>query len=402
MSTLEYYDDVAEPLVGAGEASPPARPLRVLHVINGEHYAGAERVQDLLAAALPQFGFEVVFAALKCDQFAERRLHRDVPLYDVPMRGKFDLRPARALAELAIQEHCAIVHTHTVRAALVGRPAAQRAGLPMVHHLHSPTSADSTRRLTNLFNTLVERIGTFRIAGAIAVSNSLAEYGVRHGIPRNRVTVVHNGVPIAGELPDRAAPRGRWTLGMTALFRPRKGLETLLEALAVLRRRGHDVGLRAVGKFETAEYERQITDLVERHGLTDAIEWRGFRSNVVAEFAAMDLFVLPSLFGEGLPMVLLEAMSLGVPVVASRVEGVPEALRADIDGLIVPPGDVTALADAIERHLTGDVDRQALRASARARQVECFSDVSMAAGTARVYRRVLSGAIARTAQFATT
>ena len=401
MATIDYCEDAAEPRDGAETNSAAARPTRVLHVINGEHFAGAERVQDLLAGALPRFGFEVVFAALKGDQFARRRRHVAAPLYDVPMRGRFDLRPARVLADLAIRENCALVHTHTVRAALVGRLAAARAGLPMVHHLHSPTAADSTRRLANLFNTVVERFGTFRIAAAIAVSNTLAEYGVRHGIPRRRIAVVHNGVPIVDELSDRSPPRGRATLGMTALFRPRKGLETLLEAVALLRRQGHDVGLRAVGGFETVDYQRRILEWVDHLELRDAVEWRGFRSDVAAEFAAMDLFILPSLFGEGLPMVLLEAMSLGVPVIATRVEGVPEALRADVDGLIVPPGDASALADAVRRHLTGDVDTQALRASAYARQIECFSYVSMAEGTARTYRRVLSGANARTAQRAT-
>jgi glycosyltransferase involved in cell wall biosynthesis len=174
-------------------------------------------------------------------------------------------------------------------------------------------------------------------------------------------------------------------------------LETLLEALSALGREGRDVRLRAVGRFETPEYEREIHALVERLGVGERVNWRGFQSDVAAELAAMDLFVLPSLFGEGLPMVVLEAMSHGVPVIGTRVEGVPEAVRADVDGLIVTPGDSVALAEAVRRFIDGSVDWQGLRRNAHARQAESFSDRSMAEGLARIYRRVASAASSRTA-----
>ena len=178
-------------------------------------------------------------------------------------------------------------------------------------------------------------------------------------------------------------------MGTVALFRPRKGTEVLLEALAQLRAQGLPVRLRAVGGFETREYEREVKGLAESLGLADAIEWTGFTEEVDRELAEMDLFVLPSLFGEGLPMVVLEAMAAGVPVVATRVEGVPEAIRVGEDGLLAEPGDPGSLAQAIGRVVDGDVDWHALRTSALARHAEAFSERSMAAGVAGVYRRVL-------------
>ena len=105
----------------------------------------------------------------------------------------------------------------------------------------------------------------------------------------------------------------------------------------------------------------------------------------------MDLFVLPSLFGEGLPMVLLEAMSAGVPIVASRVEGVPEAVTDGREGLLVSPGDPRGLAQAIRRFISGEADWQAIAERARRRHAEQFSDSRMAAGVAEVYRHVLEG-----------
>lgn len=387
LAILDHADVGPIPVAEAGESG---RKIRVLQVINGEHYAGAERVQDLLAAALPEFGFEVIFAAVKPDQFPLRRKNKDAPLHETPMRGRFDLRPAKQLAEIARRENCELIHTHTVRSAMVGRAASWLTGLPMVHHLHSPTSDDSTHSIRNWLNTIVERRSTGRVAAAIAVSKSLAVYGAKHGIPAEKIHVVHNGVPLAGALAERPTPVGTWTIGCVALFRPRKGLEVLLEALSLLIRDGIDVRLRAVGRFETSNYERAIHAQVVKLGISEQIEWRGFRGDVAAEFAAMDLFVLPSLFGEGLPMVLLEAMSYGVPAVGTRVEGVPEALRDGLDGLIAEAGDARSLADRIATIIDGTHDWQKLRTSAHQRQADSFSARSMAEGVAAVYRNVLA------------
>jgi glycosyltransferase involved in cell wall biosynthesis len=370
--------------------TPALDTVRVMHVVNGEHYAGAERVQDLLALGLPSWGFEAGFACVKPERFPSARQSRETPLYELPMTRRWDLSPAVKLARLIRQYDYRLVHTHTPRAAFVGRAAALLSGVPVVHHLHSPTSVDSTHRVRNWLNAGAERLSLSRIAAVIAVSESLARYARRIGLAQERTFVVHNGVPTRGPLNARPTPEGKWTLGCVALFRPRKGLEVLLESLARLRAAGRDVTLRAVGSFETPEYEIQIRQLADHLKLAGAIEWRGFSSNVNAELERMDLFVLPSLFGEGLPMVILEAMAAGTPVIGTKVEGVPEAIRDGLDGLIAAPGDAEDLARAIGRVMQGEVDWQALRTSAHRRQAERFSDRSMAAGVAQVYRRVLA------------
>ncbi|HUY89142.1 MAG TPA: glycosyltransferase family 4 protein [Pirellulales bacterium] len=368
----------------------PAALMRVMHVVNGEHYAGAERVQDLLALGLPAEGFEVGFACVKPDRFAALRKSQQTPLYEFRMANRWDLSPARKLARLIRDYDYRLVHTHTPRAAFIGRMAAAMAGVPIVHHLHSPTTVDSTHRLRNWFNAAAERLSLAQVAAVIAVSESLRDYARRMGIDPKRTYVVYNGVPTRGPLAPRSTPADSWTLGCVALFRPRKGLEILLKALARLRSVGRSVRLRAVGSFETPDYELKIHRFVDQLGLGPAVDWRGFSSNVNAELEQMDLFVLPSLFGEGLPMVILEAMAAGTPVIGTRVEGVPEAVRDGLDGLLAAPGDADDLARAIASVIDGETDWQALRASAHARQAQRFSDRSMAAGVADVYRRVLN------------
>ena len=362
---------------------------RVLHVINGEHYAGAERVQDLLALGLPRQGFEVDFACVKPLRFAKLRRARSSEVYDVEMRSRLDLSPARRLAAIIRENGHVLVHTHTPRAALVGCLAAAWTGVPLVHHLHSPTSSDTTHRWRNALNAATELMAISRAAAVVSVSASVADYARRIGVAHERTHLVHNGVPRRQRLRPRPSPSGSWKLGCVALFRPRKGLEILLQAVALLRQRGQVVRLRAVGAFESPAYETEARSLAQSLGVAESIDWRGFTSDVDRELDEMDALVLPSLFGEGLPMVVLEAMAAGVPVVATRVEGVPEALRDGADGLLVPAGDAAALAAALERLMRGEVDWQALRQSAFRRQYLDFSDQSMSAGVANVYRRVL-------------
>jgi glycosyltransferase involved in cell wall biosynthesis len=144
-----------------------------------------------------------------------------------------------------------------------------------------------------------------------------------------------------------------------------------------------------VGPFETAEYEQALKSEAQYLEITDAIDWTGFTKDVNAELAQMDLFVLPSLFGEGLPMVVLEAMAAGVPVVGTQVEGVPEAIRDGIDGVLAQPSDPQDLARQIARVIEGEVSWDKLRENALQRQAERFSARSMAQGVAEAYDRVL-------------
>jgi glycosyltransferase involved in cell wall biosynthesis len=169
------------------------------------------------------------------------------------------------------------------------------------------------------------------------------------------------------------------------MFRPRKGIEVLLEAVADLRARGVPVRLRAVGGFATDGYEREVTRFADRLGLGAAVEWTGFRRDVNAELAAMDIFVLPSLITEGMPMSILEAMAAGVPVIGTRVDGITDIVRDGVDGLLITPGDRQDLARAIERIVSGEVDWPAIRIAAHRRHAEEFSDLSMAAGVVAVY-----------------
>jgi glycosyltransferase involved in cell wall biosynthesis len=370
------------------KASRSTQQVRVLHVVNGEHYSGAERVQDLLAGYLPQCGYEASFACVKPGRFPAARIHRTARLYELPMRSRLDFSCGRKLAQLVHDEQYAIIHAHTPRSLMVGGQAARIAGVPLVYHVHSPAGRDSTRWLQNRVNVWLERRTAHRASRLIAVSPSVRRYMIEQGFLASHVVCVPNGVPRI-DVPPRSKTPLAWTLGMTALFRPRKGIEVLLEALAEVRQRGHNVRLRAIGPFESSAYESEVLGLVGRLDLAHAIDWTGFVTDVASELKKVDVLVLPSLFGEGLPMVVLEAMAAGIPVIASNVEGVPEAIRDGVEGLLVEPGRPAPLVAAIEDLARGAVDYTAMSRAAQLRHSEHFSAEVMAQHVAEVYDAVL-------------
>lgn len=392
--------DIAISIQRASAASVPgpavsADLVKCLHIINGEHYSGAERVQDLLAMSMDRFGYSIDFLALKEGKFDQNRRSR-CAFHLEKMNRRWDFSIVKRIENRVREFGYQLLHAHTPRTLMVGAKVARRLNLPLVYHVHSPVGRDSTRWLQNWLNLMVEQRSLRHVSKMIAVSNSIGQYMNGLGYGLDRLTVVPNGVPIVSDRDAELAGQDcgfvspwQFTLGAVALFRQRKGTEVLLQSLAELVRRGCDVGLLAVGGFESPAYEASLKEKAKQLGLMERIHWTGFSTSVNQYFPKMDLFVLPSLFGEGLPMVVLEAMAMGVPVVASRVEGIEQAIRQGVDGEIAIPNDWRDLADRLEKMLASPSLLVAMGDSARRRQRECFSDLSMCQATAQVYDNLL-------------
>jgi glycosyltransferase involved in cell wall biosynthesis len=387
------FAPASPPAIALPPVAEPVKTVQVLHVVNGEHFAGAERVQSHLGRCLPRYGVKADFACVKQGRFADAVDAAESKwgvAHRVPMRSRYDLRVATRIAKLAVAGGYDLLHAHTPRTAMLTAVAARLTGLPWVYHVHSPAARDSSKRLLNWINFQIERVSLTHCAHLITVSNSLRGECILAGFHPKRVTVVRNGVPaICYDRGSEPQPGGRWVLGMVALMRPRKGLEVAIEALDILRQRGLDVSLRCIGSYESQEYRNEIDQQIERLGLSDHIEQTGFQQDVPLALSQLDAMVLPSLYGEGLPMVVLEAMAAGLPVVATSVEGTPEAIQDYVDGLLAEPGSAFSLADKIEALVTGKVDWHQMSQSARKHHDETFSDWAMSQGVANVYRQVL-------------
>jgi glycosyltransferase involved in cell wall biosynthesis len=367
----------------------PAIELRSLHLINGEHFSGAERVQQLLGRCLPEFGVDANFVCLKQGKFPELCGLKDGQVNTIGMKSRFDLSIVRRIAKHAHAIQADVLHAHTPRTAMIAGLVAKRCNIPWVYHVHSPTARDSTRATINRINDWVEAYSLRHANQIITVSKSLRREMLQRGHSRHKITAIANGV--AEQLPiDPAACRGQdhWRLGMVALIRPRKGIEILLEAIAAMGSAKSKITLDVVGGFETPQYEKSVRDLISNLQLEQTVHLRGFSRDVPAIMRTFDAMVLPSLFGEGMPMVVLEALACGVPVIATRVEGTPEVVRHMKEGILANPQDADSLAQAI-KHFTSDrLAWETMSRNAVLRHRDGFSDRNMARRTASVYRKL--------------
>jgi glycosyltransferase involved in cell wall biosynthesis len=232
----------------------------------------------------------------------------------------------------------------------------------------------------------VQRLAHRLATHVIAVSEAVGETAVRLGVPRERVVVIPNGVDVerfaaAVADPTVRGENGAPVVGSVGCLAARKDYPTLLEALALLDRRGR--GFRAVlvgdGK-ERGPLERRVEEL----GLAGRVRFLGERPDVERLLPGMDVFVLSSR-EEGIPNALLEAMAAGRPSVATAVGGTPEVLEDGETGWLVPPSDPSALAVALEAALADRTEAARRGAAAQRATRERMSIESMVERHQRFY-----------------
>ena len=376
---------------GDGKAvEKTVRNINVLHVINGEHFSGAERVQQNLGLQLDQFGYSSYFVCVKPDKFPGVCGLPPDRVHSAAMKSRFDWRAIDRVCDLAVETKSCLLHAHTPRTALVAAFAAHRLQLPWVYHVHSPTARDSTRGLVNRINDWVERFSIASCDLLITVSRSLRREMLRRGVARDRLVCVANGVAAIEPIdPTTRAGCRTWRLGLIALMRPRKGVEVALEAMAKLKSQGAPISLDLIGGFETPAYEETIRKMISDLELDDVVHLKGFTRDVPAAVRELDALLLPSLFGEGMPMVVLEALSAGVPVVATRVEGTPEVVRPGIEGYLAIPRDAADIALQIQAMCSSRARWIEMSRAALARHRSRFSDIEMARRVAKAYDRLI-------------
>jgi colanic acid/amylovoran biosynthesis glycosyltransferase len=238
------------------------------------------------------------------------------------------------------------VHCHfATHPALAGFLIHRLAGIPYSFTAHgSDLHVDRTM--------LCQKVTEAEFVVAISRSNA-AVLETECGGRIDKLAVIYCGIDGDVFRPVERAAAGRLRIACVGTLHEVKGQRHLIEAVAELAKRDVDVGVRFIGDGPDRD---ALTRLAAELGLTDRIEFLGLRTRaeVVALLAETDILVAPSVptaagKREGLPVVLIEAMAAGVPVVASHLSGIPELVDNEVTGLTVPPGDSGAIADAIAR-----------------------------------------------------
>ncbi len=369
---------------------------RVLHVVGESAFGGGARIVLAIAVAAQRSGYHVEVLTTD-ERFQHELVRRGIaPLgLDVIARRLNPLHDALAILRLYrhLRNHkYDIVHTHTSKAGVVGRVSARLARVPIVvHTMHGFAYHGGTPLPLKVAASVAEYIATKACDAIVTVgeyqARSLLETRVA---PISKVHSIPNGVPdpFKQKAKGHNAVRAGFGLPETAFLivchgrlAPLKGVEILLQSLSDIGREGYEISCLIVGEGPLREaLEARAKDL----GLSpNAAIFTGFRDDIADILAAADLAVLPSL-REGLSIALLEALSAGVPTVATQIPGNVEVSEGGA-AVLVPPGSPEALTGAIRDLMTSPRLRASLGRSGRARYAAKYSERTMVEGYLSLY-----------------
>ena len=295
--------------------------------------------------------------------------------------------------------HYHIVHTHNSKAGFIGRLAAKLAGVPVIiHTVHGFAFHDQEPPSRQILFRNLERLASHCCHKMIFISQPLVDWAIRERIAsEEKIVKIYSGIeldlfrPVSKDRRNKI--RKKWNLkqnapviGIVSKLWEGKGHVVLIEAFKALRKEIEDAVLVIVG--EGLLYDK-LVGVVNGNGLRDSVLFTGFQMDVSEIIATFDVAVLPSFF-EGMGRVLLEAMAMGKPVVASRVGGIPDLVEDGVNGLLVRPGNVKELADALKIMLNGKKLAEKMGNEGRERVKEQFSADAMVRSIEKVYREVLT------------
>jgi glycosyltransferase involved in cell wall biosynthesis len=288
------------------------------------------------------------------------------PLIAIPDRGPWDWTVLPELLRLCRRERVAIWHGHDYKSNLLGLLLRPFWPMRLVTTVHGWVK--HTRR-TPLYYW-IDRLCLPRYELVICVSPDLVEQALACGTPPGRCVLIENGIDTEVYRRRRDAAEAKrdfdvapetFLIVSIGRLSEEKGFETLIRSVARLFREGKDVALRIAGE---GDLQARLEALIAELGCAKQIRLLGYQADPQRLYEAADVFALASL-REGLPNVLLEALAMGVPVVATRVAGIPRLIEDGHNGLLVDPGSETRLAEALDRlHADGEL-RERLRQAGR-------------------------------------
>lgn len=384
-------------------------PIRVLRVIARLNMGGPALHVSYLSAGLAERGYETTLVAGSLARgegsmayVAERRGVEVVQL-DALSREISLLRDALSvfrLAALIREQRPQILHTHTAKAGAVGRVAALLAGDArpriVVHTFHGHVLRGYFGPLKSRVFRLLERLLARTTTRLVAVSPQVRDDLVALGVaPKEKFEVVRLGIELDERLGGEAtrdetrallgiAPE-RFVVGWVGRMTGVKRTDDVLESLRDLRERGVDAVLLLVGDGPDRDH---VEERASRLGIVRHCFFLGYQEDVAGWYQAFDAMILPSA-NEGTPVVVIEALAAGRPVVATRVGGVPDVLHDGVDGFLVDPGDTGAIADALERLARDPALRAEMGAAGRSSVPPRYAVERLVDDVDRLYRSLL-------------
>lgn len=360
----------------------------------GDLWAGAEvQLLSLMRylARLPGFEWSVIL--FNEGRLAEELRKLPVSLTVVSEQTFSPIGIAYRLGKILRNIRPDIVHTHKYKDSLIGTLVARGVGIPhvvrVVHGLPEPFKGLRNAKMVGY--TAADRVITDWLVDRVVAVSWDIEKVLKRIYDSKRVLCIHNGIDVEAVRVtiQREAMRKKWqiaedamVIGTVGRLVPVKGHAILLEATSILRAAKQNVTLVVVGD---GLLRSELEGTAQRLGMENAVIFAGHQDQAYDFLNMMDIFVLPSLY-EGIPMVLLEALALRRPVVATGVGGIPEVIAHDRSGKLVNPGDPDELAVALKELIEMPEKAKALGVEGRRQVEQEFSAHMMAARTADLYQ----------------
>jgi glycosyltransferase involved in cell wall biosynthesis len=362
------------------------RPIRIVHVETGMNlYGGALQVLYLLQGTSGNSEVKNILVCPDGSDVGSSAENVVSGLYRIPMSGDLDIPFLFRTLSIIKREHPDIVHLHSRRGAdTLGGLAAKLTG----------TRCVLTRRVDNPEFAPLARIKYRLYDRVITISDGIRDVLVEEGVPENRIIKVPSAVDADhyGKAYDRewfqqqfGISEGMITCGVTAQLIHRKGHQYLLEAVPGIVGEVPDARFLLFGK---GPLEGKLRGLCDDLGITDKVAFAGFRSDLDRILGCLDLVIHPALM-EGLGVSLLQAAAAGVPIVGTRVGGIPEVVVDGVNGILVPPADTDAIVQAAVKLLQDPGLAARMGSEGRRIARERFSIEAMVKGNLEVYREVM-------------
>lgn len=364
-----------------------SRP-KILHVIHSTAFGGGPNMLAILCTRLAgEFEMEVV-----CDGQGDvpNRLEQEgVRVHRLPLTTKWSFaRSIPRLAALVRRLQPDLVQLHGQFAGSLGQPALTLAGRPKsLYVVQWPSFLDDVGPWSRLRNRTAELVSCGMASAVVAVSrHDRDEYLRRRLCPPGKISIIHNSYSVEADGQTDGRVSTSEVIGFVGRLADQKGCEFLIAAMPSVLSRHPAARLVIVG--DGPERPR-LEDLVDRLAIRPAVRFAGYSAVPTEEIHSMDVVVIPSIY-DPFPLVTLEVMAQGKPIVGSAVGGIPEAVVDGETGLLVPPRSAEAIAGAIERLLSEPQTAAKMGAAALARARHEFSPQAITAQYAALYRRLLA------------
>lgn len=336
------------------------KKYKVIHLLEWFDISGGlERVTLEIACGLDKDKYDVeIWCVDRGGKLVEVAQQKKIPVRILNIASYYNPLNILKLAMAFRKAKPDIIHTHVYFAATIARIAATIAGVPVcINHVHSTYWQYTSQ---NLF---IERLLSRVTKKIICVSNNVRDFVINHEkIDPSKVEVIYNGISSVNILSRQderqafKAAEGEVIITSVASLFENKGHKVLLKALSLLPDQCKNFKCWMVGE---GPMEKELKELTQQLDLASQVVFWGVREDVGRFLSASDIFILASIHREGMPISVLEAMSVQVPVIASKVGGLPEIIDDQKNGLLVPPDDPACLARAIEGLiLSSDLRRQ--------------------------------------------